>query len=334
MNPQETAERLVDGLESTIFEIGGRSVTPLDVVFAVAIVAAFLLLARWLRAGLERLLRDRLHGRPGLAHALGRITQYAVVTVGFVVGLDQVGVHLTALAATGAIVAVGIGIGLQDITKNVLSGVLLLLERHVQKGDFVIVGDTVGTVQSIELRATRVVSRDGVSIIVPNGELVSGTVINQSQPTGTYRLRVRVGVAYGSDVELVRETLLEVARSHPRVLADPRPMVFFDDFGASSLDFELAAWVDDPQPEPAVKSDLRFAIDAAFRDRGITIAFPQLDLHVVSGLDALREGRGPASGKAAAPQRKSIGPARDTSAEEKQTVERMVTGDDRPGEDP
>jgi small-conductance mechanosensitive channel len=362
IDPTGTASSVLESFERDLFNLGGTAVSLVDIAVALAVLALFALLARYLRKGLERLLRDRLRGRPGVAHAIGRIAQYVVVAVGVVVALDQIGVHLGAVAATGAIVAVGIGIGLQDITKNILSGVLLLLERHVQKDDFVIVGDTVGTVQSIELRATRVVSRDGVSIIVPNSELVSGVVINQSQPTPVFRTRVAVGVAYGSDTELVRETLLEVADAHPRVRKAPPPTVFFRAFGSSSLDFELAVWIDDPQPEPAVTSDLRFAIDAAFRERGVTIAFPQLDLHVIDGLEALaprpfrgREAprgdgqgdRGPRTeGEEGRPRPVSVAPAprttparerrepvpavRDTTAAEKKAVEDAVRAADDP----
>jgi len=337
IDPALTADRVVESIERDLFSLGGTAVSLADIAVALGFLAAFAILGRYLRKGLERLLRDRLKGRPGVAHAIGRITQYVFFTVGLVVGLDQIGVHLGAVAATGAIVAVGIGIGLQDITKNILSGVFLLLERHVQKDDFVIVGDTVGTVQSVELRATRVVSRDGVSIIVPNSELVSGVVINQSQPTPVFRTRVAVGVAYGSDTELVRDTLLEVASGHPRVRRHPPPAVFFRAFGSSSLDFELAVWIDDPQPEPAVTSDLRFAIDAAFRERGVTIAFPQLDLHVIDGLEPIATGAprrpsapAPARIPAVAERHEPVPQVRDTSAAEKKAVADAVRAADDP----
>jgi small-conductance mechanosensitive channel len=157
---------------------------------------------------------------------------------------------------------------------------ILLIERPVQKGDFVKVGDTVGTVDEIAMRATRVISRDGIAIIVPNSELITTTVVNQSAGTHKYRTRVKVGVSYNSDVNVVRDTLLEVARTHADVLAEPAPHVFFREFADSALTFELCVWLSDPQRDPFVTSDLRFAIDDAFRRRNIGIAFPQLEVHL------------------------------------------------------
>lgn len=188
-----------------------------------------------------------------------------------------------------------IGFGLQNIAQNFASGIILLVERPVQKGDFVDVGDAVGTVEDIAMRATRILTRDGVQIIVPNSELVSGRVVNRSAPTTRSRVRVNLGVAYGSDTERVRDTLLAVAAAEPRVLRDPPPAVFFKDFGDSALVFDLAVWIDTPQLEFVITSDLRFAIDRSFRETGLVIAFPQKDLHLVSGLEgvvaALSDGR-------------------------------------------
>jgi small-conductance mechanosensitive channel len=146
-----------------------------------------------------------------------------------------------------------------------------------------------GTVVGIEMRATRVMTRDGISVLVPNSKLISDEVSNLSAPEPTTRLRVGVGVAYGSDTKRVRDVLLEVAANDGRLLKEPAPTVFFREFGSSSLDFELCVWLDDPQVRPRVASDLRFAIDRAFRDHQITIAFPQLDLHLASGFEKVRE---------------------------------------------
>jgi small-conductance mechanosensitive channel len=222
-----------------------------------------------------------------MAYALGRILQYLVVTFGVLIALDTMGFSLKALAAAGAVLAVGIGFGLQNIAQNFASGIILLIERPVQKGDFVDVGDAVGTVEDIAMRATRILTRDGVQIIVPNSELVSGRVVNRSAPTTLSRARLTVGVAYGSDTERVRSALLAVAAAEPRVLRDPVPSVFFKDFGDSALIFDLAVWIDKPQLELMITSDLRFAIDRAFREAGLVIAFPQRDLHLVSGLEGV-----------------------------------------------
>ena len=170
------------------------------------------------------------------------------------------------------------------MAQNWVSGLTLLIERPVQRGDFVIVGDTVGVVEAITMRATRIMTRDKVAIIVPNSDFVTGKVVNMTQPDRMYRLRIPVGVAYGSDTAKVKECLLQVASENDDVLEDPAPQVFFVDFGNSSLDFELGVWLNQPAREPDIASALRFRIDAIFRESGVEIPFPQRDLHIRSGL--------------------------------------------------
>jgi potassium efflux system protein len=281
---------LMKSLHTVLFRLSDTPVTPLSlgIFMATAIVAA--VLGRLTRRAVARMLVRRGAAGQGLAYAIGRIAQYAVFIVGLLMGLENVGVSLKSLAAFSAVIMVGIGFGLQNIAQNFISGVILLIERPVQKGDFINVGETAGTVEDIAMRATRIITRDGIEIIVPNSELISGRVTNRSAPTPVARVHVAVGVAYGSDVELVRKTLLAVAAQHESVLADPPPYVFFNDFGDSSLNFGLAVWIDKPQLEFLITSDLRFAIDAAFRKAQIEIPFPQRDLHVRSGLDVLGRG--------------------------------------------
>ena len=168
------------------------------------------------------------------------------------------------------------------ITVELLAPAAGVLKRTVSEGDEIEIGQSVGEVDEISLRLTRVITRDGIAILVPNSELVSTKVTNITRPTDVYRTRIDIGVAYGSDLEAVRTCLLEVAKAHELVLDDPKPEVFFVGFGDSSLDFQLCVWVDDPQREPRIASDLRFGIDAGFRRDGITIPFPQRDLHLVA----------------------------------------------------
>ena len=177
-------------------------------LFAIGI-AVTVVVARVLRAGVTRFLEGRSGAPAGVSYAIGRIVQYLVTSAGVLVCLDTLGVDLATLAALGALLSVGIGFGLQNIAQNFISGVILLIERPIQKGDFVTVGDMVGTVTDIEMRATKIVSRDGVMMIIPNSEFISGRVINQSYPTTRKRVHVTVGVAYGSDTAIVREALLE-----------------------------------------------------------------------------------------------------------------------------
>ncbi|MBW3572733.1 MAG: mechanosensitive ion channel [Gemmatimonadetes bacterium] len=267
--------------DEPLFIVGGTAVTVASVIsFVVFVLAAYA--ASWLvRRSLHRVYRRR-EVDEGVQHALDRLLHYAIIALGAFVALENLGVSITALAGVGAILAVGIGFGLQNIAQNFVSGLILLLERPVKKGDFVEVGEVRGTVRDIRARATVVTTLDNVDIIVPNGQFITEPVTNETYGDRRVRVRIAVGVAYGSDTERVRRALLRVAEASPEVLADPPPQVLFKDFGESSLDFELLAWLADPRDENPVLSQMRFAIDQAFRAEGITIPFPQRDLHVRS----------------------------------------------------
>jgi small-conductance mechanosensitive channel len=277
---------LWDFLREELFKLSGTPVSLLSILIFALGISITLTAARLVRSAATRYLDKRRSGA-GASYALGRIAQYVVVVAGVVVSLDTLGVNLGTLAALGAMLSVGIGFGLQNITQNFISGIILLIERPIQKGDFVVVGDIVGTVIEIEMRATKVLSRDGVAMIVPNSEFISGRVFNQSHPTTRKRVRIAVGVAHGSDTGLVRSTLLDVALTHPQVLKEPAPIVLFKNFGDSSLEFELAVWLDTPDREPVIMSDLRFEIDRVFRERRIEIPFPQREVRVRQELPAL-----------------------------------------------
>jgi len=249
------------------------------VLAGLVVLAVAHLLSLLVERAVVRLLAARGHP-PGAQFAVGKVVRYAAVTVGLGVALSTAGLDLTAALAASTVLLVGLGFGLQNVAQNFVSGLILLVEQPIRPGDFVQVGGTFGEVEDIGLRATRVITRDQVAIYVPNSELATTQVVNHSRPTAELRISVEVGVAYGSDVELVRLTLLACARQLPAILADPGPEVRFTDFGESSLDFTLLAWIDDPREDLRVASSLRFAIDAAFRAASITIPFPQRDLHV------------------------------------------------------
>ena len=267
-------ERPVPGFSAGRMTIG-------SLLGGLAIFVLAVLLARLAQHAVARLLAVRLHPR-GTQTALGKVARYVVVVVGAGVALSTAGLDLTAALAASTVLLVGLGFGLQNVAHNFVSGLILLIEQPIRPGDFVQVGGTFGEVEDIGLRATRVITRDQVAIFVPNSELATTQVVNHSRPTSNLRISVGVGVAYGSDVERVRRVLLECARTTPQVLAEPAPEVRFTDFGDSSLDFSLLAWIADPAEDLRVASALRFAIDAAFRAAGITIPFPQRDLHLRS----------------------------------------------------
>lgn len=268
--------------DEPLFVLGGTTVTVASVVSFVVFVLIAFGVSWTLRRSLQRLYRRRGVDE-GVQHALDRLLHYAVVALGSFLALDNLGVSVTALAGLGAVLAVGIGFGLQNIAQNFVSGLILLLERPVKKGDFVQVGDVRGTVRDIRARATVVTTPNNVDIIVPNGQFITEPVTNETFADRRVRVRVELGVAYGSDTDLVRRTLLAVAEASPGVLRDPPPQVVFRAFGESSLDFQLLVWLADPRDEVPAASELRFAVDRVFREQGIEIPFPQRDLHLRSG---------------------------------------------------
>ncbi len=273
-------------LEIHLLTLSGGVVTPASILIAMGIFLAAAFIANMGGRALRRTLRSRDLPQ-GTQFAASKIFGYVVMAIGAVVAFDSMGIRLDALIATSAVVAVGIGFGLQNIALNFISGLILLIEQPVRKGDFVRVGDSLGVVDDIGLRATRIITRDAVAIIVPNSGLVTEKVINHSRPTSNLRVSVPVSVAYGSDTSRVREILLAVSAATSGTLASPAPDVRFEAFGPSSLDFALLLWIADPRMDLKVSSDLRFAIDAAFREAKIEMPFPQTDVHVRSGLEKL-----------------------------------------------
>ncbi len=269
--------------DQKLFTIKGIDVTPISVLLFFGILAVGLLVGRLVRGALIRMLtRSSDSSTTGSAYAVARIVQYVITTAALVFALDNVGVSMTSLAALGAVFAVGLGFGLQNIAQNFVSGVTLLFERPVAKGDVVIVDGNFGIVDEISIRATRIMTFDNIAMIVPNSKLISGVVENRSGPTRTYRIRIDVGVAYGSDTRHVERVLLDVAEQSDVVLQHPPPSVFFVSFGSSSLDFQLCVWLDDPEAALRVGSALRHQIIAAFSEHDIQIPFPQRDVHVKS----------------------------------------------------
>jgi small-conductance mechanosensitive channel len=185
--------------------------------------------------------------------------------------------------AFGAL-SIGLGFGLQNIFNNFISGLILLFERPVQVGDVVQINENWGVITKINVRSTVVQTYDNASLIIPNSDMISNQVTNWSFKDLRLRRNIIVGVAYGSDTELVRETLLEIAKGHSKVLKKPKPDVLFQDFGDSALVFKLRLW-STIDHFIVVETDVRFAIDRLFRERNIEIAFPQRDIHIRSTVE-------------------------------------------------
>ncbi len=244
----------------------------------VAVVLAVARLVVWFGLRLMRRFFRRRQVDMGRRYAIETFFKYFVYFFAVVEALNLAGADLTPLLYGSAGLLVGVGIGIQQTFNDLASGIILLAEGSTDVGDVVQVGDLVGRVTRIGIRTSEIVTRDNISIIVPNSLLVTEQVINWSTNEQPTRFSVDVGVAYGSDVELVTRLLLQAAAEHPEVLSEPKPRVQFRDFGSSSLDFRLFFWTTELMPVEFVRSDLRYRILELFRAHGVEIPFPQRDL--------------------------------------------------------
>lgn len=209
-----------------------------------------------------------------------KLLQYILWVLAVLVGMESMGFQITVLLAGSAALLVGIGLGLQEVFKDFVSGVILLFDGTIRVSDIIEVEGKVGRVTEIRLRASEMETREGIIMIIPNSRFITGNVVNWTHNHKLTRFTVVVGVAYGSDLEKVRDLLVQCANEHPEVVKTPEPFVFFSDFADSQLTFSLQFFSRSVFKIEFVKSDLRFAIDKAFRENGVTIPFPQRDIHV------------------------------------------------------
>jgi len=210
-----------------------------------------------------------------------KLSSYFLYVVAVFIGIKTMGIDISLLLGASAAVLVGIGFGLQDIFKDFVSGILILFEGNFKVGDIIEYKNTVARVTRIDLRTSRVITRDGNRILIPNSILIGNEIVNWSISNPDSRFLVEVGVAYGSDVELVREILVKCANEHNAITRHNDTLVLFNDFGDSSLNFKLLFWCSKTWDENPIKSEIRFSIDKAFRENNIRIPFPQRDLHVI-----------------------------------------------------
>jgi small-conductance mechanosensitive channel/uncharacterized protein YndB with AHSA1/START domain len=265
--------------------VGNIQLVPLNIIGGMLVFAGLIVVIGWTKRWIDRRWLQHIVTERGAREALTTLFGYVGFILAALIGLTQAGVELGGLIWVSSALALGIGFGMQEIANNFVSGLILLFERPIRAGDFVSVGDIEGYVRRIRIRATEIETLDNQNVLVPNSELISGRVTNWVLRDTYGRLRVTVGVAYGSDVEKVREILEKVACAHPEVITDgraPAPRALFWGFGDSSLDFELRVRIDRIDRRFSVKSDLNFEINKEFRDAGITIPFPQRDLHLIA----------------------------------------------------
>ena len=260
--------------------------------YGFAIVFGMFILSKYAQLGLQRQVLQAFQIQRHTQFVILRLFHFILIIIGVLISLNTLGMSFTNLAIIFGGLSIGIGFGLQNTVANLIAGFVLIFERPIKIGDLVEIMDVniFGRVSSINLRSTVIMALDEKEIIVPNSQLVMEPVHNLTHYNNRYRVHVQVGVSYGSDVELVKKTLLEVAQEHPEVIKEPTrdmenvtaPFVRFTNFGDSSLDFELLAWIPDSFKRFDVASDLHFMVWEKFKEYNIKIPFPQRDVHFYS----------------------------------------------------
>ena len=211
-----------------------------------------------------------------------QFVRYIVFAFAIIITLHSTGVNMSFLLTASAALLVGLGFALQQLFQDIISGILIIIDQSLHVGDIVEVDGRDGKVLEIKLRTTRVVTRNNRVMVIPNHKFMLDTLFNWTQNSFTNREQVNVGVAYGSDVQMVKMILLQCAKESTDVLQDPKPIVLFEDFADSSLNFSLYFYVANGMNSPSIQSDLRFRIDSAFKANKISIPFPQRDIHVIT----------------------------------------------------
>ena len=291
MTASEVLGPLREFLAVPLLTLGGARITVGALLTFVVVLLLAWGLSRLLQGALSRALRPR-HGQAEMRKGIEvtrRLVHYGVMTLGIALGLHVMGINLAALFAAGAVLAVAVGFAMQNIAQNFVSGLILLVERSIQPGDVLEVEGRVVRVVDMRIRSTVCRSRDEEEFIVPNSVLVQSTVKNFTLRDDLLRLRVEVGVVYASDMALVRRVLEETAAAYGGRSARHEPVVLLKRFGSSSVDFEVSVWTEDPWRAPKSLSELHEAVWWSLREAGVTIAFPQLDVHFdEDALSALR----------------------------------------------
>ncbi len=280
-NLTDWAKKIQEAFSAPLFTMGDSSFTLWILIY---LILATLLLA-FAASALNKIISHRLLARSrielGVRIAVGTIVKYLTLVVGFVIILQTAGINLSSITILLGALGVGIGFGLQNVTNNFVSGIIILFERPIKVGDRIEVADVSGDVVDISMRATTIVTNDNISIIVPNSQFISETVINCSHTDRNVRFNFPVGVSYREDPETVRQILLEIALDNPGILKNPKPDVLFSDYADSAMLFNLRVWTREYINRPGVlKSQLYYEIAKRFREKGIEIPFPQRDVHI------------------------------------------------------
>lgn len=264
------------------FKVGSYTLSFVDILIGFSLFVTIIIITRAIQKGLETHILPNLTQDKGVRDALKTGVGYIGVVIASLIAVSVAGLDLTNLALIAGALSVGLGFGLQNVVNNFVSGLILLAERPIKPGDWVVIGGHEGKVKKVNVRSTEIETFQRASVIIPNADLIATPVINWTHKNMMGRVEIPIGVAYGTDPSLVRSILLECASAHSNVLSKPEPFVLFRNFGDSSLDFELRAYISNVEGYLSTASDIRYAINDAFKENGIEIPFPQRTLHFAS----------------------------------------------------
>jgi small-conductance mechanosensitive channel len=268
----------VSNFLSIHFDLGDKiSISILDILIIITVIFITSLVLRLLLRIITRNLPKEDKSKFNVVYGYFRWLIYLIILL---VTLDSVGVNITAVFAASAALLIGIGLALQTLFQDIISGVFILVDQSVHVGDIIELDGKIGRVEEIKLRTTRAVTIDNKVLVIPNHLYLENSLFNWTQNGTLTRESVEVGVAYGSDVQLVKKLLLQAASTHPEVISEPEPVVLFMDFADSSLNFKLIFTLNDSFKATFPKSDIRFEIDRLFREHNVTIPFPQRDIYI------------------------------------------------------
>jgi len=272
---------VVRALDAFGYSFGDARVSLYTLIQLAIAIGALFVMATWLSAVIEQGLSRSEYISPGVRIGLVKTSKFALYTLAALLSLNTVGINLGALAVFGGALGVGLGFGLQRIASNFISGFILVFDRSIRPGDVISINDKFGWVQELRARYIVVRDRDGVETLIPNENLITTEVINWSYSDRQVRVKLPVQISYEDDPEQAMAILLEATKASPRVLMDPAPAARLMGFGDSGIDLELRVWIRDPQQGVAnVRSDVNVAIWKGFKEAGISIPYPQQDLHI------------------------------------------------------
>jgi potassium-dependent mechanosensitive channel len=278
---------LTDVLDQASFVLGSHRISLLTITSAI-LIGIFLIAA--VRIGIRaiRLFLGQNKGLDGGQKLLiEKLAMVAFVIAAFFIGVDMLGIDLTAFAVFSGAFGLAIGFGLQKTFGNLIAGIILLMDRSTKPGDVIVVGDSFGSVNKIGIRAVSVLTRDGKEHLIPNENLMTNEVENWSYSSRNVRVKIPVGVSYASDMELVEQLILQAVNDSPRVLKRPAPAVWMQDYAESSVNFEIQAWIRDPEEGVGnVRSDILKRLWWLFKEHNVEIPFPQRDVHIRQVADA------------------------------------------------